>query len=118
MLRESVRPPGSEHICVHLTGWCHLSGELGDVRSLTAFEVLRRFRLKLLKANLVESEPGRGGVQRLLWQQLKCTRRRALSPSSLDLEQRLTRGDVQKSQAALIRINQPPPAAAAGRRLV
>lgn len=42
-----------------------------------------------------------------------------LSPSSLDLEQRLTRGDVQKSQAALIRINQPPPAAAAaGRRLV
>ncbi|XP_035770943.1 pleckstrin homology-like domain family B member 1 [Neolamprologus brichardi] len=60
VLRESVRPPGSEHICVHLAGWCHLSGELGDVRSLTAFEVLRRFRLKLLKANLVESEPGRG----------------------------------------------------------
>lgn len=65
---QSMRPPGLEQICVHLAGWCHLSGELGDVRSLTAFEVLRRFRLKLLKAYLVESEPGRGGVRRLLWQ--------------------------------------------------
>lgn len=63
-----MRPPDLEQICVQHAGWCNLSGELGDTRSLTAFEVLRRFRLKLLKAYLVECEPGRGGVQRLLWQ--------------------------------------------------
>lgn len=64
----------SSRLWAELCAACSMHGSViwaassGTLALWWAFEVLRRFRLKLLKAYLVESKPEWGGVQRLLWQ--------------------------------------------------
>lgn len=95
--------------------------ELWDTRSLSGpLKSSQGSAQSCLKWYLVEREPGRGGVPRLLWQGLKrAPARRSVAlferadwdaeprPPSPDLEHRVTGGDEQESAALLIPANQP-----------